>query len=141
MTNQERRHLLQSVLDRIDAKRKVIRTDIDGWNTWVRMTDVIDVLNGLLPVSTKETRLTDCEMSVRLCNILHRRWDCDTIGDIEKLTMTDINNTRHLGKITRRELMQFISKHNLQLKEEQQKEDVFTQALKSVANAQFGNLK
>ena len=119
MTNQEKRSLLQSVLDKIDARRKVIRTDNDGWNTWVRMTDVIDVLNNLLPVYTKETSLRDCDMSVRLCNVLHR-WDCDTIGDIEKLTMSDINNMRNVGKITKRELMLFITNHNLKLKEEQQ---------------------
>ncbi len=119
MTNQEKRSLLQSVLDRIDAKRKVIRTDEEGWNTWVKMTDVIDVLNNLLPVYTKETSLRDCGMSVRLCNLLHCL-DCKTIGDIEKLTISDIDKMRHFGKITRRELMLFINNHNLMLKEEQQ---------------------
>ena len=139
MTNQEKRYLLQSILDKIDAKRKVIRTDGDGWNAWVTMSDVIEVLNGFLPITTKETKLKDCEMSARLRNILRRR-GCDTVGDIEKLTKSDISNMRHLGKIAMRELLDFISIHNLKLKEERQMEDIFTQALKSVANAQFGNL-
>lgn len=45
MTKEEKKHLLQKVLNRIDARRQTIRTDVDGWNNWVKLDDVIKVIN------------------------------------------------------------------------------------------------
>ena len=109
-----RRTNVEDILERyqkenweLEARVKVLTAQIEAMGA-----DAVEVV----PAATIPLR--NCGLSARTLNLLHNQLGFSTLGEVTTLTAEQIRQTRNLGMMSYREILDALHRNGLELKEE-----------------------